>query len=70
MSKPEQPNQTEACLQALRAGIRGSQLMADALSEKLEVGQEPSTLEVAAKTFETARYWAEQSRRTGTHEAT
>ena len=61
--------ENEARLQALRAGIRGSQLIADALVEKPETGQEPSTLATAKKSFETALWWIERSRG-GNHDAT
>ena len=61
--------ENEARLQALRAGIRGSQLIADALVEKPEAGQEPSTLATARKSFETALWWIERSRG-GSHDAT
>lgn len=61
--------ENEARLQALRAGIRGSQLIADALLEKPEAGREPSTLPTARKAFETALWWIERSRDTG-HDAT
>jgi hypothetical protein len=59
---PDRPDRNDAHLQALRAGIRGSQLLVDALIEQPEAGQEPSTLETAAKAFETAKYWTEKSR--------
>ena len=62
-------DENEARLQALRAGIRGSQLIADALVEKPEAGREPSTLATAKKSFETALWWIDRSRGSG-HDAT